>query len=376
MVCALAVGLTASLGTVASARGIDLTPLINATRRSQLTYEASMVSADRELKSLKREQRRAARFITKVSARLTRLMSRRHEMREQRDAAGERYHLARASVEASGEPGSPYLRGPASTLRLPAIPALTPRLPLVIERHDEAASGNPIGEVVEPGRPATLEEVDGLHLTFKSQKRQTRKMERKTRHVQKVLHTKKRKVSSMRQRRRAALAQRAHSEAALKAQIQSMARLALQRAARKTRVRPGYTTPFVWPTMGRISQHYGCTGSSFSPPRGSCAHFHDGIDIVAGHAAAIRAAGVGVISYVGRNPWDRGKRAFMVVISHPGGYESLYAHVLPIRRVDVGQVVRKGQLIAFMGSTGHSTGTHLHFELRRGRTTINPLSKL
>ena len=185
-----------------------------------------------------------------------------------------------------------------------------------------------------------------------------------------------RKRAVLKRQRRAALSQRASSEAALKSGILSMSRLALRRATKKTRVRPGRNTPFVWPARGRISQGYGCTGSSFSPARGGCSHFHDGIDIVAGHASLIRAAGVGVVSYIGRNPWDRGKRAFMVVIAHPGGYETLYAHVLPIRKVKVGQLVRKGQAIALMGSTGHSTGTHLHLELRRGRTTLNPLAFL
>ena len=154
-----------------------------------------------------------------------------------------------------------------------------------------------------------------------------------------------------------------------------MSRLAQLRAAKKTGVRPGRNTRFVWPTRGRITQRYGCTGLRSNPVRGGC-RFHAGIDVTAGYAAPIRAAGVGVVSYVGRNPWDRNKRAFMVVVAHPGGYETLYAHILPIRRVRVGQLVRKGELIAYMGSTGRSTGVHVHLEFRRGRTTLNPLAFL
>lgn len=369
----MALLLTASLGTAASARGVDLTNIINATRRSQLEYEASMLAADRTLKSLAHEQRRTQRTIKKVSTRLSAIKERRAEARARREAAKERYSAALASVTA---PTQSDAADAATSLPTPPIPALIPVLPRLIEFQDQIAAGRSAGVVTAPASPVSPEEIRALRATSMRQNHQLRRIERKTRKVQQTLRAKTRKIAKMPQRRQAALGQRASSEAALKSRIYSMAGLALRRASRKTSVRPGRTTAFVWPTRGRISQSYGCTGSTFSPARGSCAHFHDGIDIVAGHASAIRAAGVGVISYVGRNPWDRGKRAFMVVIAHPGGYESLYAHVLPIRRVQVGQVVHKGQLIALMGSTGHSTGTHLHFELRRGRTTVNPLALL
>ena len=80
-----------------------------------------------------------------------------------------------------------------------------------------------------------------------------------------------------------------------------------------------------------------------------------------------------MVSYVGWNPWDQEGRAFMIVVAHPGGYETLYGHVLPARRVRVGELVRRGEIIGYMGNTGRSTGVHLHLELRRGRTTLNPL---
>ena len=66
----------------------------------------------------------------------------------------------------------------------------------------------------------------------------------------------------------------------------------------------------------------------------------------------------------------------MVVVTHAGGYETLYGHLKPRRIVRVGEEVRKGQTIGYMGNTGNSTGTHLHLELRRGRTTLNPLGVL
>jgi murein DD-endopeptidase MepM/ murein hydrolase activator NlpD len=113
---------------------------------------------------------------------------------------------------------------------------------------------------------------------------------------------------------------------------------------------------------GRISQSYHAG--------------HDGIDIVRYKGAPVRSAAFGVVTYVGWNPWDQHGRAFMVVVTHAGGYETLYGHLLPRRIVRVGEEVRKGQVIGYMGSTGNSTGPHLHLELRRGRTTINPLGFL
>jgi murein DD-endopeptidase MepM/ murein hydrolase activator NlpD len=155
-----------------------------------------------------------------------------------------------------------------------------------------------------------------------------------------------------------------------------MSTLAQHRVAKQTSVRPGVNSGFVWPASGRITQRYGCTGFRLNPPRGSCAHFHDGIDIAGYQGSPIRAAAVGVVSYVGWNPWDQHGRAFMIVVAHPGGYETLYGHVLPTRRVRVGQLVRRGELIGYMGNTGRSTGVHLHLELRRGRTTLDPLAFL
>jgi murein DD-endopeptidase MepM/ murein hydrolase activator NlpD len=184
------------------------------------------------------------------------------------------------------------------------------------------------------------------------------------------------RVTALGRSRGAAIGRREYAEAVLQSRILSMSSLAQRRLARQTDIKNAAAHGFAWPAWGRISQRYGCTGFRLNPPRGSCRHFHDGIDIVSYRGAPIRAAAVGVVTYVGWNPWDEGGRAFMVMLAHPGGYETLYGHLLSSRRVRVGQVVRKGQIIGYMGSTGRSTGTHLHFEVRRGRTTYNPLAFL
>ena len=179
--------------------------------------------------------------------------------------------------------------------------------------------------------------------------RRRRKVHRVTRSV----HTKARSIHAIRGAMRSAAARRGGAEAGLANAILAMSDLAQRRVVKKTDVRPGRGSPFAWPTQGRLVQGYGCTGFHLNPARGSCSHFHDGIDIAGYLGTPIRAAAVGVVSYIGWNPWDHEQRAFMVVVAHPGGLETLYAHVLPRRDVRVGQLVRRGELIGYMGSTGN-----------------------
>jgi hypothetical protein len=128
--------------------------------------------------------------------------------------------------------------------------------------------------------------------------------------------------------------------------------------------------------VGRLSQTYGCTGYRLNPRRGSCAHFHDGLDIVAGYGSRVSSAADGVVAYAGWNPWDESGRAWLMVVSHPDGYVTRYGHLLPGPIARVGQFVRQGEAIGRMGNTGRSTGTHLHFELLHGGTTVSPLTYL
>ncbi len=198
----------------------------------------------------------------------------------------------------------------------------------------------------------------------------------KVRRVTRNMNAKARSIRGIRGAMRAATARRAGAEAGLANAIVAMSDLAPRRVAKKTDVRLGQGSDFAWPTIGRLVQGYGCTGFYLNPARGSCGHFHDGIDIAGYLGTPVRAAAVGVISYIGWNPWDHRQRAFMVVVAHPNGLETLYGHVMPRRDVRVGQLVRRGEVIGYMGSTGKATGVHLHLEMRRGRTTLNPLAFL
>ncbi|MFV2063427.1 MAG: M23 family metallopeptidase, partial [Chloroflexota bacterium] len=190
-------------------------------------------------------------------------------------------------------------------------------------------------------------------------------------------NARRRQLTSLKRTGRVAISRRDSAAGALGGLIVQMTRLAQQRATRWTDVRLNDgPTAFEWPSTGTISQPFGCTGFPLNPPRGSCRYFHRGIDIVSGYGSAVRAAAAGVVAYVGWNPWDRGERAFIVVIGHPGGYVTRYAHIVASRKVRVGQFVRKGQIIARMGSTGKSTGTHVHMELLKGTTPLNPVAYL
>lgn len=85
------------------------------------------------------------------------------------------------------------------------------------------------------------------------------------------------------------------------------------------------------------------------------------------------AADAGVVKVAGwPNNWGYGNR---VLIDHGNGYQTLYAHLSKVK-VSVNQSVKQGDVVGMMGSTGRSTGTHLHFEVRAGGGGLNPLNHL
>jgi len=97
---------------------------------------------------------------------------------------------------------------------------------------------------------------------------------------------------------------------------------------------------------------------------------HLGIDYAAGRGTPIHAAGSGTISWAAR----MGTYGNLVKIRHADGYETRYAHMKSFRRgIYRGKHVKKGQVIGYVGTTGRSTGPHLHFELRKHGRAINPL---
>ncbi len=117
---------------------------------------------------------------------------------------------------------------------------------------------------------------------------------------------------------------------------------------------------YIWPTTGRISQGYHW--------------YHRAIDIADPSAPAVVASRGGRVTDAGWTAPARGYGIY-VLIDHGDGIKTLYAHLSSVA-VSVGQQVLRGQVIGRMGSTGRSTGTHLHFEIRTPSGNANPLSYL
>ncbi len=126
---------------------------------------------------------------------------------------------------------------------------------------------------------------------------------------------------------------------------------------------------FIWPEpQAQISQPFGPTTYWFEPPYGSYPHFHTGIDLVEPFGSPVYAADDGVVALVGSSSSGYGN---YVVIAHLGGLDTLYGH-LSTALVKAGQQVTQGTVIGLEGSTGNSTGPHLHFELRIAQKPVDP----
>lgn len=120
--------------------------------------------------------------------------------------------------------------------------------------------------------------------------------------------------------------------------------------------------PSGWPTSGDVSSPYGL--------RWNGSDFHPGIDIANDMGTPIFATADGVVDYAG---WNSGGYGNMVDIEHGGGIMTRYAHASQVL-VSPGQAVKRGQIIALMGSTGFSTGPHVHYEVRINGQAVNPIS--
>ena len=122
------------------------------------------------------------------------------------------------------------------------------------------------------------------------------------------------------------------------------------------------TDTYAWPTKGVFTSGYGWRWG----------RMHKGIDIANNTGTPIHAARDGIVSYAG---WSSGY-GYLVEITHRDGESTRYAHNSRLL-VKKGQLIPQGARISLMGSTGRSTGPHLHFEIRRSEgAAVNPLSKL
>jgi len=115
---------------------------------------------------------------------------------------------------------------------------------------------------------------------------------------------------------------------------------------------------FIWPTSGAITQYY--------------VWYHKALDIANSSAPPVIAADSGTVVYAGCLNWGYGCH---IIIDHGNGYQTLYGH-LSSYSVEAGNSVGQASQIGVMGSSGRSTGTHLHFEIRSGGQLLNPLNFL
>ena len=127
------------------------------------------------------------------------------------------------------------------------------------------------------------------------------------------------------------------------------------------------STPSMRPLYGRIMSRYGWRRH---PVHGTKKH-HKGMDIASWTGAPIQVTADGIIEYAG---WSS-SFGYVVVVDHGYGLRTYYAHCSQLL-VDKRDRVKKGQVIAQVGSTGLSTGPHLHYEIRKRRKSVNPSSYL
>lgn len=114
----------------------------------------------------------------------------------------------------------------------------------------------------------------------------------------------------------------------------------------------------------RISSTFGYRKDPFTETNG----FHSGIDMAAQYAEVVKATANGEVIFTGK----KGGYGKCVIIQHKFGFETVYAH-LTAYYTKKHKIVKRGEVIGFIGSTGRSTGNHLHYEIRKNGKPINPL---
>jgi len=134
----------------------------------------------------------------------------------------------------------------------------------------------------------------------------------------------------------------------------------------------GWQPPLVAP----VTQRFGCTAWPFEPVGGQCPprapYFHSGVDLAAAEGTEVHAAAAGKLEVL---PFDPAGFGTALLLDHGAGQSSLYAHLSAIL-AEPKALVGAGQVIARVGSTGHSTGPHLHFEIRVDGRPVDPLAWL
>jgi murein DD-endopeptidase MepM/ murein hydrolase activator NlpD len=165
---------------------------------------------------------------------------------------------------------------------------------------------------------------------------------------------------------RARLQRLARASAAASEDTRHLQRLALRvlnlrRIGSLVRERMLAEIPSIMPVNGSVVAGFGYRTDPWP-------EFHKGVDLAADYGSTVRAAAAGTVMSAG---WDPGGFGILVDIDHGNGYHTWYAHLSGVS-VAAGQRVTKGEPIAFVGSTGESTGPHLHYQLMKDGNPIDP----
>ena len=123
--------------------------------------------------------------------------------------------------------------------------------------------------------------------------------------------------------------------------------------------------PMDWPTHGRVTSIFGRRSDPFQDGEGE---FHNGLDIANALGTPVHATADGIVKIAG---WEGGYGR-LVVLDHGRGFRTYYAHNSQLL-VKAGDVVKRGQVISYMGTSGHSTGYHLHYEVWQNGRPVDPM---
>jgi murein DD-endopeptidase MepM/ murein hydrolase activator NlpD len=121
--------------------------------------------------------------------------------------------------------------------------------------------------------------------------------------------------------------------------------------------------PSLWPVEGRLLGPFGERSDPFSGE----GEFHTGVDISATSGTAVHASADGIVTAA---DWNGGYGR-LVIVDHGGGIQTYYAHLSRFY-VHAGEVIRRGEIVGLVGSTGRVTAPHLHYEVRLGGAPVNP----
>lgn len=210
--------------------------------------------------------------------------------------------------------------------------------------------------------------LDGQLAELAAARKELARLEAETERLLKAQQAAYARLAANKARATATLKAAREAERKLEALIARLVREALAKGG----IPSVYNGTFRWPVQGRITQEYGCTGFAWEPAYGDCAHFHNGIDIANAMYTPIYAAGAGKVIWAGKSPYST---SWNVIIAHSSKLVTWYAHIDNKARppaVKVGQYVAKGQVIAYVGVTGMTTGPHLHWAAQLDGNWVNP----